>query len=309
MKTKLLTAIILLFAAYTLPAQDYIPTAVEGAHWIVNLDITDTPQPIDGLWEYYATGDTVIDIYTYKKILYRPLVVTQDGPPFHAEEPYELFGFLRDDIQERKVYAISLFETSMEQCPINEEYMLFDFSLQIGDTANLCIVPSFIDVIINEKYPSDILGFNTIVYSGGEYQFYEGMGSNHGLFESLFSPFKKASEKSISDTYLYYYCRQSPCSILVSSPEQYVTFGIKVSPVPADDYFIFEINPDDFYSQNNRYTHQVLSIRDIFGHQVIKTEIKDSKTRINTRELKQGIYSYSIDNGSIFQTGKVVISR
>ncbi len=309
MKTKLLIAILMLIAATPSHAQDYISTAVEGAHWIVNLDITDTPQPVDGLWEYYAQGDTVIGIITYKKILYRQLVVTQDGPPFYAEEPYELFGFLRDDIQERKVYAISLFETSMEQCPINEEYMLFDFSLQVGDTANLCIVPSFIDIIINEKYPSDILGFNTTVYSGGEYQFYEGMGSNRGLFETLFSPFKKTYEKSISDTYLYYYCRQTPCSLIVSSPEYQLEYEIKVLPNPASDYIIFEINPEEFSTPNNGGNNQLITLTDIFGQQVAQTEIKDRFTRIETQNLKQGIYFYTIGMRSKFNNGKVVIKR
>ena len=67
MKTKHLFLAILVLLLQPINAQEYIPIAVEGAHWIVRLDYMNTLEPVDDLWEYYANGDTLIDEVLYTK--------------------------------------------------------------------------------------------------------------------------------------------------------------------------------------------------------------------------------------------------
>ncbi|PLX03639.1 MAG: hypothetical protein C0595_06360, partial [Marinilabiliales bacterium] len=106
MKPKYLLLTLTILLLQHINAQEYNPTAVEGAHWVICFDDNSTFEPVDGLWEYFASGDTIVNALTYKKILKRDLVVTQNGPPFEAEEEYELFGLIRDDTLNKKVYAI-----------------------------------------------------------------------------------------------------------------------------------------------------------------------------------------------------------
>ena len=54
---RLLIFIIIFQFNSEIKSQEYIPLAVEGAHWIVAFNHIDTPWLVDDLWEYYAEGD------------------------------------------------------------------------------------------------------------------------------------------------------------------------------------------------------------------------------------------------------------
>ncbi len=149
MKKKLLIPIIgfLLFQFQTnVKAQEYIPMAVDGVHWIVKTDRVDTFELVDNLWEYYANGDTIIDDVLYAKIYKRQLVVIQTGPPFEPDGIYELYGFIRDDTINKKVYAIQI--NGNWDCPENEEFLMYDFSVNVGDTVDFCLYTVFYKYII-----------------------------------------------------------------------------------------------------------------------------------------------------------------
>ena len=216
MKKNIILLIILILSVQGLMSQNYIPIAIEGAHWVIRYDEIESIQPVDDLWEYHITGDTIINDLSYKKVLKRDLVVTQNGPPFEAEGPYELYGVIRDDSIGRKVYAIKY--STFDECPENQEYLLYDFSKNIGDTLNLCIIPDWNEFVIDDIYSQEVLGFNTRVYFDWD-EIYEGMGSYYGLFEEMFAPFKKSTRLYVYHTFLYYYCRESPCWLFVSLNE------------------------------------------------------------------------------------------
>ena len=88
-----------------LRCQEYIPMAMEGAQWIIRFDDINTPQTVDDLWEYLILGDTTIENFDYTKVYRRSLVPTDAPPPFIPNGEYELYGFLRDDHFDKKVYA------------------------------------------------------------------------------------------------------------------------------------------------------------------------------------------------------------
>lgn len=327
MKRKLLISTIFVIIFQYTYTQDYIPLAVEGVHWIVRFDDIETIYPVDGLWEYYATGDTVIDEVLYAKIYKRDLVVTQDGPPFEADGPYILYGFIRDDSIERKVYAIKFHE--FDNCPVNEEYLLFDFSLNIGDTADLCIIPSYCDLIVQNIYPSEVLGFATNVYQLNgqvcEGLMYEGMGSNYGLFEEMFTPVKKEGDKNLYSISLYYYCRESPCDLLVSLPEETFLLALKVYPNPANNYIIFElpvipgpsvvisrettVGSDEKSPCNNPQSPPQISITNTFGQQIAQLEVKGNKTVWDARTIQAGVYFYFLEISGKRYSGKVIVQK
>jgi len=267
-------SIILLQQVY---AQEYNPTAVEGVHWVIRYDDNSTFEPVDGLWEYFASGDTIVNGLTYKKILKRDLVITQNGPPFEAEEDYQLFGLIRDDTINKKVYAIQLLE-NYNFCPVAEEYLLFDFSLNIGDTVNLCIHPDFFDFVIQDISTSTVLGFTTRIFTSWE-SLYEGMGSNYGLFEDMFAPFKK-NKRYVYSTFLYYYCREEPCNLFVSTDYHMESKSVEIYPNPTNSVL-------NITSENENKISRI-SIYNSLGQKVL--EINKSVNQIDLSNLKKGIY-------------------
>jgi len=288
MKTKNLFLAILVLLLQQINAQEYNPIAVEGAHWIVRLDDINTVEPVDGLWEYYSSGDTLIDSFTYRKIFKRDLVITQNGPPFQADGSYQIFGLLRDDTVAKKVYAIQFNETN--NCPINEEYLLFDFSLNIGDTVNLCILPDYFDFIIQNIYVSNVMGFTTRIFEGSEI-LYEGMGSNYGLFEEMFAPFKSQT-RYIYHTFLDYYCRESPCDLLVSTNSISESHNLKIFPNPTSRTIFIKYNDSEKIKS--------VSIYNILGQKVI--QINKNLNQIDISTLENGIYIIEIKlNGQEFR--------
>jgi hypothetical protein len=219
--------------------------AVEGAQWIVRYDDMYTPPLVDGLWEYYASGDTCIGNECYKKVFRRELVTSYDPPPFMPAGTYELFGFIRDDSVDRKVYSVLIDDYG--ECSSGEEFLLFDFSIEIGDTVTLCLIPSFIDFVVNSITPMNYLGFETIAYTHYEedQEYYEGLGSYYGLFEEMFAPFKSGNSRYIYHTFLYYYCRETPCDLVVDLPEHHneeSTLQIYPNPFTTSTTIEFELN-------------------------------------------------------------------
>ena len=281
MKTKNLSLAISILFLQQINGQEYNPIAVEGAHWIVSYHDINTVEPVDDLWEYYSSGDTLVDSFNYKKIYKRNLVVIQNGPPFQAEDSYQLFGLMRDDTVTRKVYAIQI-QDNYNTCPLNEEYILFDFSLNISDTASLCILPEYYEFIIQNIYVSTVLGFTTRIFEGMEL-FYEGMGSNYGLFEEMFAPFKKES-RYIYSTSLDYYCRESPCELLVSTNNITESLTFEIFPNPTSQTVFIKYNESEKINS--------VSIYNILGQR--KIHINRNLNQIDISALENGIYIIEI---------------
>lgn len=195
--------------AETADAQSYNPTATEGAHWIVIHEIDGWE--IIAMWEYYCTGDSTINGVEYKKVLRRELEPTLDPPPYTPISSYILYGFLRDDIINKKVYGLLYQEYWYSDCDSQTEFLLFDFSLQVGDTLAQCSMPSFYQDTIGTIVNGTAYGIDTRIFTtyNQGFNFYEGIGSDFGLFEEMFLPVENNS--ALENTELIYYCSSSPC--------------------------------------------------------------------------------------------------
>lgn len=220
-----LLAINLLDQSDLLSAQEYKPLAVDGAHWVIAFHDEQTVIPIDGLWDYYCYGDTIINSIEYKKVFKRDLEVNQLGPPYTGVTSYQISGFIRDDISSKKVYAIDWVTDFFDNCPNGEEHLLYDFSLLVGDSTNLCLYPQMQKEITAIQYlhiyNQEVKSF----FTGSEY-FYEGIGSDYGLFEEMVVI-------EYYSTTLDYYCPGTPCEYLVSAPEIIIPEYFDLYPNPA----------------------------------------------------------------------------
>lgn len=200
--------------------QEYIPMAVNNARWIITEhDIFDPNAQIINMYEYLSDGDTLINNLEYTKIYKRLLDPTIIQPPFVPIGDYVLHGFIRDDSENEKVYAILLHETNQE-CPINEEYLLYDFDVSVGDTLYTCQM-LFGDFIVSGIWENTfIYGFFTNVYWDERFSadIYEGIGMNSGLFEDIDVFFAKENSAYLV-ALRYNYCREIPCGLIVGTRE------------------------------------------------------------------------------------------
>lgn len=306
MKKKLITLVILLalFSAKVTIAQSYIPMAVDSVRWIVQYDDIQTPWLDDALWEYYCLGDTLVNGAEYKKVYKRNLEPTHSGPPFRAISPYILAALMRDDAEIRKVYAIVL-QYGVSDCPVGEEALLYDFTLNTGDTANhLCVIPEMDacgEVIVEETGNSSFYGINTRYFqvsgacTSGYY--FEGIGSDHGLFELMFTPVKS---RYVSQASLEYYCRTADCPFIVSTNEKPVPSNFSVYPNPANEkinvQLPFNVPPSttkvEVYSADGRLVHKAIPGNNPYV--------------FNSESLVSGIYLIRMWDGKVWQSGKVI---
>jgi len=156
----------------------YKPLALEGVHWWVGLTSTNFPpwEPTD-LYQYVIRGDSVIDDISYKKVYFRELT---DLPPILIE--YQLLSRLvRDDTINKKVYAIYLDYPNWD-CTENEEILLYDYNLSVGDTMNTCLIHTGPGIIQSIEYEF-IYGEERQILNEFNGKFIEGIGSEFGVFE------------------------------------------------------------------------------------------------------------------------------
>ncbi len=302
---RLLIFIIIFQFSTEIKSQEYIPLAVEGAQWIVRYDDQYTPPTVDLLWEYFASGDTCIGNKCYIKVFKRDLIPTDESPPFIPDGEYELFGFIRDDSINRKVYAIQ--SVGWSPCPQNEEFLMYDFSLNIGDTVDFCLIPDFFTYLIDTIYSGNYLGFDTRLYKildMWEDFYYEGLGSYYGLFEEMFAPFKSTDQKYIYHTFLYYYCRESPCNLIVSVPELHMPSpSFQLSPNPVTDILNIKLN--------SRTTRGEIRLLNLYGQEVRRLLVMNgiSNYQLDLTSLPSGYYIAALINeGVILEREKFVLA-
>jgi hypothetical protein len=160
--------------------QPYEPMALEGAHWTVGLwDSNNPPWAPDDMYQYVIRGDSLYNGQLYKKVYYRDM---DDSTGYILNKT--LGGLMRDDTLNRKVYAINFGPLKSDCCPPNEEYLLYDFNLEIGDTANFCTICSSWWFVYDIDYYY-LFGKERKLYFGnmmGDYLI-EGVGSSYGVFE------------------------------------------------------------------------------------------------------------------------------
>ncbi len=159
----------------------YNPLVVENAHWEVGFYSTENPiwAPYQ-MYQYVIFGDSLLNGIQYKKLYRRDL--DDVDPEYLLSE--ELHSLIREDTLNRKVYAITFVNWEFG-CPDNEEYQLYDFDLEVGDTTNLCFVGTgypwiIYDIVYETLFGKERKKFST--YNSPDYLI-EGVGTNYGLFE------------------------------------------------------------------------------------------------------------------------------
>lgn len=262
---ELLKIIILLFIINNTLSGQYTPLVEEGKFWIYKQYLgTDYPEAISG-YAITFLGDTVINSINYKKVYQLDLKGGHDCPPYEMpcwdfDYPYEtnskfLSSFIREDTLNKKIYHLPY--SSNEFCDINE-YVLFDFSLNVGDTLNRCAYESIwanatqshpggivdsiktIDVFDKMRNAFFTYGYYTIIGLPYETEMAiaEGVGfKDFGIFYRPQLQFEDFCEGGIEQ-----------CNLILSDDAIQANEQVKIYPNPSQGLFYISINPEDLKS-------------------------------------------------------------
>jgi len=300
MKNIFITSSIIIFMilSLNLKAQEYYPMEKEGAHWIEGIESEAGMGQLEFLWEHHINGDTLINGENYKKVYRRDLILTESqAPPFEGAEPYYLVAVIRDDAVNRKVYAIVFEEYINGDCPLNEEYVLYDFSLEINESIDFCTYQGYgDDVLTNIIEGSDSRDYvsNTGLY------FTEGIGGENGLFEGIFTPLMPLKNSNyIPYPKLIDYCPYNDCVFILSNSNIPNAQQLKIYPNPAKDFVVFKL-------PNNMSTIS-LKVFDISGKLIKELVTNENEVQWDCQNTVAGIYFYSTQIGNIIYNGKVII--
>ncbi|MDP2236600.1 MAG: T9SS type A sorting domain-containing protein [Bacteroidales bacterium] len=310
--TKKILGLIFLFsvisATRTTEAQTYRPMLQDSVRWIIVLNDNLTPFSDDDRWEYFAQGDTLVENILYKKIYHRFLESKYGKqPPFQAVSPYVLFGLMREDTLTRQVLGILLPTEGgyYSECPTGLETLMYDFSLNVGDTINhFCTIPEGCgEVNINSMGELIMFGISTQwfeVASGCSWgRLYEGIGSSYGLWEAMFTPVKS---QYLSYTFLEYYCPDAVCPFIVGTKELEANDrNLKVFPNPTNDKITIEISDTQSPVEMMIYDAKGLC------HKSQQFDQSGNGTfQVDISSLPLGIYLLQIQTKSTTYTQKII---
>lgn len=209
----ILTASVLLHKEAS--SQSYIPMSRVNAHWIIAVSDGSVLPYVD-IYEYYTDGDSTVNNLTYLKVYKRQIESANNdfNPPYVVTSASSLAALMRDDTGARKTYAIVYMNNHL--CSQSVENLIYDFSVNIGDSLHICGLVNPDNDTIKSIYADTMFGTSTTIFqTGTDLQLYEGIGSTTGLLEPI--------GYSLSGYYSYLrdFCigSDASCDILLSEPE------------------------------------------------------------------------------------------
>jgi hypothetical protein len=257
-----------------------------------------------GVESYYSitiSGDTLINSQVYHK-LFTPFVqsiVTGTCSPY-VFSGYD--GAVRQDTANRKVFYVPPSDST--------EQLLYDFSMQVGDTVKGYIESIILPLDTVQSIDSVLVGNNYrkrwLINSCYNIMLIEGIGSTFGLIEP--SPgcildvpyyelicFKQNGMTLYPDT-------NANCEVITDvkniNPETYLT---TITPNPFSDKLTINNNNNDLSE---------IILYDMVSRKLLQQKFTNAVT-LNTSQLAKGIYLYEVRNpdsyrGGMAKKGKVV---
>ncbi len=139
--------LILCMAFGCLSKAQYLPVVVEGKYWVLKkYGDSDIPHAISA-YALVISGDTLVNSLAYKKVYLSFLAGSHPCPPpqfpcFVPDFPYralnkELVSLIREDTLSKMVYNLPIARHDFFCDTI--EYLVFDFSLEMGNVLNKCV--------------------------------------------------------------------------------------------------------------------------------------------------------------------------
>lgn len=277
-----------------LNSQDYVPMAVDSATWLMT-NGDEFPQFSESI-VLRIEGDTIINGLNYSKLYHYDVYLNEV-----LSSTRKLLGVIRDDVNQKKVFGGLIngiqfgFETFLSediQCEWGDmnsfqEHLLYDFSLQEGDTINNCMYP--FPTIISSVETIERHGFqrrNYVLDHEGYAIMTEGIGTCIGIFKG---------EQCYITGYDYYTLENfcigsfSNCNITTPITQHSLNLRIDIFPNPTQTFLNIEAS---------------VKLKKVSFFNLNGTLMKDYEktTQIDMSNFLEGIYVIKIEDeeGNIF---------
>ena len=276
------------------------PGTGSGAFWRTDWSDGAFCMNLSAVYQYYYTNDTVIGPYIYHKVMKSGGIV--GGCYYGTAFGYQ--GAIREDSSGRKVLIILPNQTN--------EFVLYDFTLNIGDTlktvqdslfyTNACIVVSYIDsILVGSTYRKQWNFNSTCVFP---YPIIEGIGSLGGLIDPLGVFENGALLICYNDTGVYfdnpYGGSQFGCNTVYQGVNEITSaVNVHLSPIPVSNYLKIEFN-------TSKFQHVQIIVTDACGRKIMQQAISDGE-EMNVAEIPCGVYFLNSANNEFSPMKFVVI--
>lgn len=208
-------------------SQNYDSLVIENAQWRVAYYYDDIP---DEMFGWLLRGDTVINGYQYKKVYKRHF---QDFNSNVIDTQY-LFGVMREDVENKLVYAIQFYESAGGCDTINSEFRLYDFSCQLGDPLLICFTNQFLSIVYSVDTVFYFDKLRRTFISSYSVDYFEGIGHLAGLFENPMMPFTKEINYFYSELIDYCVGSDEECSVYyVKVDNNIINSNFEIYPNPC----------------------------------------------------------------------------
>lgn len=285
----LCTIIFFCWSISSLTAQKYQPLLEEGKTWDVFYWKGATCYiPNCAAKRFFLQEDTIYNNISYKILSSRRFRLCESVPGMYSnpcgfEEVTELEGFIREDTIAKKVFLL--------EKGTNLEYVLYDFSLQVGDSITLQDFPVFPAIVDSIGTMTDAAGIQRRLFyfswqSPQELYMIEGIGGNGGLLSPLCYCFEQGSDMTCvkkENEILWNIGGRATCDILLDTKVQLFNSDIKIYPNPTANSLFIE-GLENFSGTVTLFDYQ----GKIFLTQSFENQI--DKTKIDLHHLPKGIF-------------------
>lgn len=291
--------------------QSYIPMAIDSAYWLVESSYIPTGGPPipEYFYHLYGTnGDTVVNNLTYKKTFYYRIDSS-------GSLQGELIALLRDDTLARQVYMINLvipnniynYHGCAFECPMNSEFILYDFSLNTtADTLYNCTNSFGYATAYDTSHQLMYDKFRKVILTSSpnsiNFEWYEGIGGQ----TSPFSRFGNGYLGGLPNYTLHDYCvgNLKDCNLwgLFSSTANLTEdLNLKIFPNPAKNVLNIELAT---------FQGVEVAIFNALGQRVQTEKLSTFNTSILLENQVNGLYYLQFTRyNQVLKTEKILIIK
>jgi hypothetical protein len=247
-------------------------------------------------FSYFLQGDTLINAQNYHQI-YRSAGTRHEhcavsgGMSVWTNLPTQYMGCYRQDTATKKIFFI--YEST------SQESVLYDFSLNVGDTLSQsfvcgsCIVSSIDSIMIGNNYRRQYHFLNS------PYAVIEGIGNTAGLLEPI-QPFENGGALICfsQNGQTLYPDTLTPCNIVLAGVDEINNSEeLSIFPNPFHQFTTLKIGKE--------FVNSELIIYDSKGIKVSSGPIRTEVSQINRNGLVSGLYICKL----ISKNGKIKFSK
>lgn len=302
-------------------SQPYYKLLKDGRNWIYTQMVSGEEPPVHIVLAFSLSmnGDTLIQGNSYKKIYQRTLKTNAGSTAI--QNPKEilntyLYALIREDTIARKVYLLPYYDIISMCQP--EEHLLYDFSLQEGDTLNECVLENIYLPFMAHVPTVDsirLLNYSGLetraFYMQGFFDNYGDLGETTGLILEGYGYEQHGLinyGRNGELVFFQYYCEGDSldCKILsaVQEPTEIPQSVISLSPNPTHDILIIQIDSDF-----RKETELQVSLLSAMGNVVLQVNWNTFKElEVDISNLHDGVYFLNIQGKGMRVVKKIVIA-